>query len=120
MVLTVRRVQPARPVRTTLLSDDAKAELTAGFVGELPNRVARIETALHHGDIPTVVRLAHQLKGSAGAYGFLPVARAAQLVEQQAAAQSDLEQLLPTVAELMNLCKCAAESGQANSPHDSR
>ena len=112
--------QPARPVRTTLLSDDAKAELMAGFVGELPDRVAGIETALHDGDIPTVARLAHQLKGSAGAYGFLPVARAAQLVEQQAAAQNDIEQLLPTVAELMNLCRCAAESGQANSPHDSR
>ena len=60
------------------------------------------------GDLPLLAELAHRLKGTAGAYGLLPIARTAQLVEQQADEERDLQQLQASVSELIGLCKQAA------------
>jgi CheY-like chemotaxis protein len=107
---------PPRPLRGTLVGDDARAELLAGFVGDLPDRAAGIEEALREGDLQALTKLVHQLKGSAGAFGFLPVAQAAQAVEQQAAEENDLKQLHKAVSELINLCRRAAASQPATLP----
>ena len=107
---------PPRPVRGSLVGDDAKAELLAGFVGDLPDRATGIEQALREGDLQALTKLVHQLKDSAGTFGFLPVAQAAQAVEQRAAEEDDLRQLHKAVSELVNLCRHAAASEPATLP----
>lgn len=95
---------PPRPVGSTRIDENEKSKLLAEFLEGLSGRIAGIEEALRAGDLETLARLAHQLKGSAGIYGLSQVAEAALVVEKQAA-----EQIEPSaaVAELVDLCKRA-------------
>jgi HPt (histidine-containing phosphotransfer) domain-containing protein len=64
----------SRPDREPLLSvyehDPEMAELVAMFVAEMPDRRAELEQAVRAADVETAIRIAHQLKGAAGGYGF--------------------------------------------------
>ncbi|MCO6042451.1 Hpt domain-containing protein [Aeoliella sp. ICT_H6.2] len=57
------------PVYSTLRRTEF-AELVDLFVGELPLRMSVIEQLMAAGDREGLCRAAHQLKGSAGGYGF--------------------------------------------------
>jgi HPt (histidine-containing phosphotransfer) domain-containing protein len=85
---------------------DAKtvARLMGGFAQELPGRARAIHSALQSRHWRLVSDLAHQLKGSAGLYGFAQVAEAARAVHRQAE-EADLEPLEAAVAELVKLCE---------------
>ena len=50
--------------------DEEMLELVEMFVGALLERVAAIEQALEQEDLSTLASLSHQMKGSAGGYGF--------------------------------------------------
>src|SRR5205814_8578836 len=52
------------------------------FVVGLPARAAALERAHGQGDVDALRRLAHQLKGSAGGYGFTPITIEAGRLEQ--------------------------------------
>jgi PAS domain S-box-containing protein len=110
--------EPESPARTddSRFADAQGAELLETFVGGLPERVEQIEEALGAGDGHLLAELAHRLKGAAGAYGFPRIARAAHLVEQQAAEEDNLQQLQVTVVELVNLCKRAAAGKHERAP----
>jgi len=45
-------------------------ELVEMFVDEMPERIALLGEALASGDRESLERTAHQMKGSAGSYGF--------------------------------------------------
>lgn len=57
------------------------AELVEIFVSDLPDRVAEIRRYAQFEDWSEVRRLAHQLKGAGGSYGFPHLSEAAQQVE---------------------------------------
>lgn len=61
------------------------AGLVASFVAGLPAQVEAIQQAWQSGDEPRLRRLAHQLKGAAGGYGFPSITAAAARVHEQAA-----------------------------------
>ncbi len=56
----------------------------AGFVDRLPTRLEHMAEALAHGDYQGLHRLAHQLKGAAGMYGYPAVTAAATALERSA------------------------------------
>jgi HPt (histidine-containing phosphotransfer) domain-containing protein len=56
-------------------------ELIELFVDDLPQRLAAMRAATRVGDLDSVGRLAHQLKGAGGSYGFPVVSGAALDVE---------------------------------------
>jgi HPt (histidine-containing phosphotransfer) domain-containing protein len=67
----------------SLLMDDPELrELLREFVAELPQRFAALEKAAAVQDWQEVRRLAHQLKGSGGSYGFPAITAAAAEVEE--------------------------------------
>ncbi len=87
------------------LADDADMmELVEMFVDELPDKLAAIQTALAGQDFDDLARVAHQLKGSAGGYGFPAITEAAKELEDSARADRDLETLNTQVRELASLC----------------
>ena len=87
------------------LADDPDfADLVEMFVSELPNRVAALQRGIADQDYQALASLAHQLKGSAGGYGFPSITAAAALVEQSARTASDLAQLTPKLRQLTDLC----------------
>ncbi len=87
--------------------DPDMRDIVEMFVTEMPDRVAEIEGLLADGDMAELTRRAHQLKGSAGGYGFPAITKAAAAVETTAQAQGELEALRRQVESLTDLCRRA-------------
>jgi len=87
------------------------ARLVGVFAQELPARAAAIASALRSRDFRSLKELAHQLKGTAGLYGFAQIADAARLVHQQVAEETDMGQLQTAVSELVKLCEQTSGHG---------
>jgi len=97
----------SRQLVSELASDPDMAELVGLFVKELPQRADAIEQCLDRSDYQELARLAHQLKGAAGGYGFPTITEKAAIVEQQAKDRSAIEELSTVVRELSAMCRAA-------------
>ena len=89
------------------LADDDMQELVEMFVGELPDRIAAIEKVIDQQDLAALGMLAHQLKGSAGGFGFPTISDAATLLESSAKAGEEPEKLAQQTRALSDLCSRA-------------
>ena len=98
---------PADTLVSGLAEDPDLADLVEEFVGELPARAQAIERACAEQDIDTLTRLAHQLKGSAGGYGFPAITEVAANLERNAKAREGLDKLTEGVREVIDLCSRA-------------
>jgi histidine phosphotransfer protein HptB len=78
-------------------------ELVTYFVSELPARLTAIERAAGDGDWLELGRLAHQLKGAGGSYGFPALAAAAASIEKAIRGNQSAE-LTFAVAQLESVC----------------
>ncbi len=58
------------PILSTFSDDPDMRELVEMFVAEVPNKVNAFETYASARNWPKLRQLSHQLKGSAGGYGF--------------------------------------------------
>lgn len=102
---------PNSPLHSTLASDPDMAELVQFFVQEMGERVASIDQAARGNDLSQLRTVAHQLKGSAGGYGFSPISDCAASLEQLIDASepaADPESLREQVDALIDLCRRAA------------
>jgi CheY-like chemotaxis protein/HPt (histidine-containing phosphotransfer) domain-containing protein len=104
-----------------LLDPDKVAALLDAFRGELPARAERIDAASQHRDRTLLSQLAHQLKGSAGLYGFDGISGTARTICDRLRAGDELEEIQAAVSELVALCRRAAgrpgaPSGKRESP----
>jgi len=89
--------------------DPDLADIVTLFVQEMPERIEELRAAADAGDVDAAVRLAHQLKGAAGGYGFEPLGEVAARVEhalQQAAADGspDAELVRGLARPLIEAC----------------
>ncbi len=98
--------------RDTLLSEFADdpdmQELVELFVNELPERVAVLRIGLESNALEQVQRVAHQLKGASGGYGFPLIGDCAARVESAVKTGAAIDQIQRCVDELTELCKRAA------------
>jgi HPt (histidine-containing phosphotransfer) domain-containing protein len=85
------------------------------FRGELPARVERIDQAFQQHNRTLLFEVAHQLKGTAGMYGFDNIAETARTICDCLRVDEELEELQAAVSELLDLCRQAA-SQQPGSP----
>lgn len=97
----------AAPLYSTLAADPDLADLVTMFIEEMPDRIAGLRWHEEQGDWDGLRRLAHQLKGAAGSYGFEPISPAAGRVEEVIRAGETEEQIRQTVGELIQLCRLA-------------
>jgi len=93
-----------------LAADDELHEILGPYVRGLPARAAAIRSALDHGDLATVRYLAHQLKGSAGSYGFPSITAAATAVDRAVLAGENPGKIRGRVEELTRLASIARAS----------
>lgn len=104
-------VQQANPIYSTMSDDPDMADLLVEFVGNLSARVQAIENAVAASDLAELTRLAHQLKGAGGGYGFDVLGTSAASLEQASKAAGSVQEVTAGVAELVALCRRAtAES----------
>jgi HPt (histidine-containing phosphotransfer) domain-containing protein len=74
------------------------------FVDDLSNDMLSMRLALQSGEMEIIASLAHQLKGTAGSYGFPAITEQAARVEdcvRRAAAPEDVQN---AIAVLQDLC----------------
>jgi CheY-like chemotaxis protein/HPt (histidine-containing phosphotransfer) domain-containing protein len=69
------------PLVCEFADDPDMREIVERFVAALPDRVAAMRAALDTADPAALQRLAHQLKGAAGGFGFGPITEAAARLE---------------------------------------
>ncbi len=88
----------------SLYSDDPDmVELVDGFVAGMPERLDAFTRAWDLGDREQLCRLAHQLKGAAGGYGFPQIGEAASALESAARASAPAPPDRSTVDSLLAL-----------------
>jgi HPt (histidine-containing phosphotransfer) domain-containing protein len=92
-------------LRSSFAVDPEMAELVALFVTELPTRIGVLRDAFEAGDFDSVRRLAHQLKGAGGGYGFPSISEAAGRVEAEIVASgAGVDQVRAEVEALAAEC----------------
>jgi CheY-like chemotaxis protein len=79
--LAAARNGSAEPAWSDFADDDEMGELIRQFVDTLSDRAHALRDAAARGDLAGLERLAHQLKGAAGGYGFSSITSAAAEVE---------------------------------------
>lgn len=104
-------VQTTQPLYSTIGTDPDFQELVTLFVQEMPERIQKILDCLNQGNLEDLHRLCHQLKGSAGGYGFPPISEAAAKVVDALRNHSPEEQIWQTVSDLLQLCQRARAGG---------
>ncbi|MGH7242113.1 MAG: Hpt domain-containing protein [Phycisphaerales bacterium] len=95
------------PLRSRFAGDAEMVELVHEFVQELPRRVETLQGLLRGSHFDELRRVAHQLKGAAGGYGFPTISDSAGSVEKllhNGVGQAQLNDLQNRVDELVNLC----------------
>jgi HPt (histidine-containing phosphotransfer) domain-containing protein len=98
----------AQRLVSELANDPDMLELVEMFVQELPQRVSALRQAITQSDLDSLQRLAHQLKGAAGGYGFPTITAAAKDLELTAKTTQDLEKMKTELEALAGLCARAS------------
>ncbi|HMN41566.1 MAG TPA: Hpt domain-containing protein [Phycisphaerales bacterium] len=104
---------PAPPTKvvSTLTGDPDMTELIEMFVDEIPERMRLVSEHWERRNFDDLRRIAHQLKGACGGYGFPTVGIAAGTLEACLADKpsrpdhTDLESIANQVNELLDLCR---------------
>jgi PAS domain S-box-containing protein len=90
--------------------DDATAnQLVDEHAHSLALKAEAIEKAFLAGDAALLAKLTHEIKGSAGMYGFPRISEKALSLSQLAANRENLERIEAAVFELIRLCRRASE-----------
>jgi HPt (histidine-containing phosphotransfer) domain-containing protein len=92
-------------IHSSLADDEDLGEIVDLFVAEMPDRVERLLGYAELRDWAELERLAHQLKGAAGSYGFEPITPAAARVEAAVRDEWPEEQLRAALSDLVQLCQ---------------
>ena len=79
------------PIYSSFASHPDFAELVAEYVNDLPARVETCVGFIESQNWPDLMRFAHQVKGSAGSYGFGQITAIAALLEAALARETELE-----------------------------
>lgn len=96
---------------SSLASDPDMAELVMMYVDEMPSRIESLGRLWNEHNLDELRRLAHQLKGASGGYGFEPVGEAAARLESELItgsknqAESHADRIRSAFESLLELCR---------------
>jgi signal transduction histidine kinase/HPt (histidine-containing phosphotransfer) domain-containing protein len=75
------------------------------FVADLPTKAGQMAALLERNNLEELAQVAHQLKGAAGVYGFMPITEAAGSVEAAVTQAEPLEDVTAQVKSLIGLIR---------------
>jgi HPt (histidine-containing phosphotransfer) domain-containing protein len=95
------------PLVSKLAADPDMVELVRMFVDEIPERIRLVEDFWARRELEQLRRIAHQLKGACGGYGFPQVGQVAARLEDGLSSESeaDLQGVAVRVKELIETCR---------------
>ncbi len=112
-----REPEPAaEPLVSELADEPELRELIARYVAALPERAAALERSLAGGDLQTLGKQAHDLKGTAGTYGFPSLTHEAGILEVTVRHGCPSTEIHEHVARLIDLCRRARATRHEASP----
>ncbi|MCC6906864.1 MAG: response regulator [Phycisphaerales bacterium] len=88
---------------TSTLSDDAVKPYLEAFIASLASRAAEIERVLAEEDLDALADHIHQLKGSGGLFGLMPLSRQAEVAEEHLQRRQSIEAITREVGTLVDL-----------------
>jgi len=101
-------------IQSEFADDPDMAEIIDNFVKGLPDTISSMRDAANHNHHEELQRLAHQLKGAGGGYGYPLLTKTAKTLEDAAKAQ-DIEKAMLVLSSLNQLCN-AVVTGHEISP----
>ncbi|MET0387234.1 MAG: PAS domain-containing protein [Polyangiales bacterium] len=99
--------QSMSTIVSTFQDDPEMAELVEMFVGSLPERANELADAHAGHDLAKLGRLAHQIKGAGGGYGFPQITEAAEKLERAIDTKQSHQDIKIPLDELVALCRSA-------------
>src|SRR5690606_2734337 len=91
-------------IYSELGGDPELSDLVDLFVEEMPQRMEAFKKSMEHGNSEELGRLAHQMKGAAGSYGFSQLTPQAAKLERAVKDQQPEDEVLNSLNELLKMC----------------
>ena len=110
--------QAEETLQSVFADNPVIARILPKFLGCLDARVQAMSAALADGQLEELRRLAHQLKGAGGSYGFPSLSEAAKRLEFEAR-DGQREAATASLAEVSTLCRAAVRGWEAQQDHNS-
>jgi len=96
-----------RPLRSLYADDEVIADIIPAFVQNMPRYVSDIRASVARGDWLAGARICHDLKGTAGGYGYPQIGHVAQLIEEELKGGCLLPVIERHLADATKLCHLA-------------
>jgi len=96
------------PIHSEFADDPDMCELTEAFLEEMEGRIDTMERAWKDGETASLGRLAHQLKGAGGGYGFPTISEAAGRLEAAIDGCKQIESIEYELMALLDICRRAS------------
>ncbi|TWT30588.1 Hpt domain-containing protein [Blastopirellula retiformator] len=94
-----------QPLFSDLGDDPDLAEIVDMFVSEMPDRIESMLRCVDQNDWEGLGRIAHQLKGAAGSYGFGQITPYAAQLEHDCRNDTGEQQMINSFRELASICR---------------
>ncbi|MCC9609476.1 Hpt domain-containing protein [Blastopirellula sp. JC732] len=95
----------SEPLYSDLGNDPDLAEIVEMFVDEMPDRIESMLGCVDRSDWEGLGRIAHQLKGAAGSYGFGQITPYAAQLEHDCRHDASEEEMINSFRELAGVCR---------------
>lgn len=97
---------PLPPITSTLLEEEPElVDLIRKYLQRLPSLVANVEETFQNQDWPLLKKLTHDLKSTAGNYGFMPLSEVAERITYHDYTNPDPALLANYVEEAKQICQ---------------
>ena len=88
-------------MRSTLIDDPDLRSFLPSFVADLPSLVSKLQTLVGCENVQELRAVVHQLKGTGGFYGFMPLTEGAERIEGRIDARQTLQAIADEVHTLV-------------------
>ena len=102
-------------IYSSFAADPLFSELILKFVDEMPDRVDALLESYLSEDWRALERLAHQLKGAGGGYGFPQVTELAERLERAVGAGAEEDEIHVAMNQLITCCRLLRAGAGADS-----
>ena len=96
-----------KPLLSKFADDPDMADLVEMFIDDLPKRINELATSFEQQQFDDLRRIAHQIKGAGGGYGYPELTEAATVLEDSLKQNDELDAIHDAFDELLTLCKRA-------------
>jgi HPt (histidine-containing phosphotransfer) domain-containing protein len=111
MSLPLSQQTADQAVYSTFGTDPDLSELVTMFVESMPERIDSLQQEFENENWDLLRRSAHQLKGSAGGYGFDQITPLATQLEMAVSQGRSNDEILTSLRELVDLCRRVRDGG---------